>query len=115
LHSPPSNLGGPKTFGACPLVGVEPLLIRIFPRRYVMSDHPSAGKELMKGAGSFLGHVLALVLGLVLMIGGVALGVTLVALPLGIAVGFAGLLLAMWGLFGWAQEKKSAAQPPSQP
>jgi hypothetical protein len=80
-----------------------------------MTDHASTGKELVKGAGGLLGHVIAVVVGLVLMIGGVALGVTVVALPLGIAVGFAGLLLALWGLFGWSEERKSAAQPPGQP
>jgi hypothetical protein len=77
-----------------------------------MTEHTSASKELAKGAGQLLAHLIALVVGLALMIVGIALGVTLVALPLGIAVGFAGLALALWGLAGWSAQKQVPAQPP---
>ncbi len=74
--------------------------------------HTGAGQELAKGAGTLLGHVLAVVVGLALMIAGLALGVTIVALPVGIAIGFAGLAVLGWGLFGWAQTRKVPQGPP---
>ncbi len=60
------------------------------------------GKELAKGTARFVGHGLAVVLGVILMIMGVAMGVSLVLLPFGIPVGLVGLLVFLWGLFGWA-------------
>ena len=45
-------------------------------------------------------HVGATVLGALLMFVGVAMGVTLVLVPVGVGVGFLGLLVFMWGLFG---------------
>jgi hypothetical protein len=52
----------------------------------------------METGGRFLGHAVAVALGLVLMIVGLALGVTMVLLPIGLPVGFAGLFVVMWGL-----------------
>jgi hypothetical protein len=85
-------------------------------RRYIMAAHESMSKELAKGAGLFVGHVIAIAGGLVLMIAGIALGVTIVALPIGIVVGLAGLGAFLWGLFGWSQHKLSggAASPTSR-
>jgi hypothetical protein len=77
-----------------------------------MTEHTSVSKDLAKGAGQLLGHLIAFVVGLALMFVGLALGVTVVALPVGIAVGLAGLLVAVWGLFGWSQQKQVPAQPP---
>jgi hypothetical protein len=76
-----------------------------------MTEHESAGRELAKGAGIFLGHVIALVVGLVLMVAGLAMGVSLVLLPIGIPVGLVGLGVFLWGLFGRAEEKG----PPNPP
>ena len=78
-----------------------------------MTERESVGKELVKGAGSLLAHTTALAVGFALMIAGVALGVTIVALPVGLAVGFAGLLLFLWGLFGRSQGKPTPPQPPN--
>ena len=75
-----------------------------------MSEHKSTGGELVRGAGRAVGHVLAIVGGLVLMVAGVAMGVTMVLLPLGIPLGLVGLCILLWGLFGWSQEKESRAQ-----
>jgi len=72
-----------------------------------MTEHESTGHELATGAKRFVGHVLAIVGGLVLMIAGVAMGVTMVLLPIGIPLGLVGLLLFIWGVFGWSREKKS--------
>ena len=80
-----------------------------------MTERESVGKELVKGAGSLLAHTIALAVGFALMIAGVALGVTIVALPVGLAVGFAGLLLFLWGLFGRSAGEPTPPQPPNPP
>jgi hypothetical protein len=69
-----------------------------------MSEHETAGRELAKGAGRMAIHIFAIVVGLVLMFVGVAMGVTVVMLPAGVPVGFFGLFLFLWGLAGDAQE-----------
>lgn len=48
---------------------------------------------------SVLGHVLAVVIGFVMMIVGLALGVTMIMLPVGVVVGLAGAALFVGGLF----------------
>ena len=50
-------------------------------------------------AGHFLGHVAAVVLGFVLMIVGLAMGVTMVLLPAGIVIGLIGVALVVGGVF----------------
>ena len=70
-----------------------------------MLDPESTGQQLLKGTGRLVGHMAAIVVGLVLMFGGVGMGVTLVMLPIGIPVGLVGLLLFLWGLFGYSQAK----------
>jgi hypothetical protein len=77
-----------------------------------MTEHDNLSKDLARGTGRLLSHLVAVVVGVVLMISGVALGVTIVALPLGIPVGLVGLFVFLWGLFGWSQQTKAAAQPP---
>jgi hypothetical protein len=59
---------------------------------------------MAKGAGRIAIHLVAFVLGVILMIAGLAMGVTIVLLPFGLPVGIGGLFVAMWGLFGWANE-----------
>jgi hypothetical protein len=81
----------------------------------MMTEHATAGQELARGTGRLLVHVVAIVVGLVLMIGGVALGVTVVALPAGIPVGLAGLGIFLWGMAGRSPEKKVPVQPPPAP
>jgi len=53
------------------------------------------------------GHLAAIVVGLVLMVMGLALGVTIVLLPLGVPVGLVGILLFLWGL--------ALSRPPDRP
>jgi hypothetical protein len=74
-----------------------------------MSEQEPAGRELAKGAGRMAIHLFAIFAGLVLMVLGVAMGVTLVMLPVGIPVGFFGLFVFLWGLFGKAEEAKGPA------
>ena len=76
-----------------------------------MNAHPTVGRELAKGAGRFAAHALAIVLGVILCVAGLAMGVSIALLPIGIPVGFAGLFLLMWGLFGGAEEGKLPPYP----
>jgi hypothetical protein len=61
------------------------------------TEHASA-RHLLQTGERFLGHTIAVLVGLMLMILGLAMGVTMVALPIGIPVGLGGLLLFIWGL-----------------
>jgi hypothetical protein len=69
----------------------------------IMTEQKSTIQELARGAGRVFAHLGALVVGLVLMIVGIAMGVTMVMLPVGIAVGFVGLFVFIWGIFGRKQ------------
>ncbi len=79
----------------------------------------SVSQDLAKGAGRFMAHFLSLVAGLILIVVGIAMGVTIAMLPIGITLGFLGLALFMWGLFGWQEESKPPFPPhtrtPTQP
>jgi len=55
--------------------------------------------HLLAGVGRFLEHATAVVLGFVLMVIGLALGVTMIMLPVGIVVGLVGVALFVGGLF----------------
>jgi hypothetical protein len=67
-------------------------------------------RNLAGAGGRFLGHTAAVVLGLVLMVSGVGMGVTIVLLPLGIPIGLIGLGLFLWGFFGKARTDGNAAE-----
>jgi hypothetical protein len=56
--------------------------------------------------GRFLGHAAVAILGFILMIVGLALGVTMVLLPVGVVVGSIGVAAFVWGLFGHLQNAK---------
>jgi cbb3-type cytochrome oxidase maturation protein len=43
---------------------------------------------------------------------GLAMGVSMVLLPIGIPVGLAGLLVFLWGIYGRSGAKDAPAQPP---
>jgi uncharacterized membrane protein len=47
----------------------------------------------------FLEHAAAVVLGLIMMVVGLALGVTMIMLPVGITIGMLGVALVVGGLF----------------
>jgi hypothetical protein len=74
-----------------------------------------AAKELVKGVGSFFGHVAAIIVGLILSVVGLAMGVTIVMLPIGIPACVLGLALVILGLIGYSREAKVSPKPPSQP
>jgi hypothetical protein len=77
-----------------------------------MNAHPSAGQELVKGTGRFVAHAVAIVVGMIFMVTGIAMGVTIAMLPIGIPLGFVGLAVFFWGLFGKTEVKEPPAQPP---
>ncbi|HTQ39494.1 MAG TPA: hypothetical protein VMJ32_10725 [Pirellulales bacterium] len=54
--------------------------------------------EEVKGAGRFLGHSASVIAGLLLLLAALAMGVSLVLLPVGLFVGLVGFLLIVWGL-----------------
>ena len=56
-------------------------------------------RRLLAGVGRVLEHAAVVFVGLVLMIVGLGLGVTMVMLPVGIVVGLIGVLLVVGGLF----------------
>lgn len=69
-----------------------------------MVENRATRKDLAKEAGHLLGHGAAVVAGMVLMITGMAMGVSVVLLPLGVPLGLAGLFVFLWGLFGTPQD-----------
>jgi hypothetical protein len=72
-------------------------------------------KDLVKGVGNFFGHVMAIIAGLILSVVGLAMGVTIVMLPVGLGVCLLGLALVIWGLVGYSQQSKTPPNPPPQP
>jgi hypothetical protein len=70
-----------------------------------MVENKPVGSALAKGAGRLAVHVLALVAGMVLMVVGLGMGVSVVMLPVGIPVGLFGVLLFLWGLSGHPEQQ----------
>jgi hypothetical protein len=73
-----------------------------------------AAQELAKGAGVLALHLMGIAAGLVLMVVGLAMGVSMVLLPVGVPVGLFGLLMFLWGLFGWAGAERAPAPQPTR-
>jgi hypothetical protein len=66
------------------------------------SEDGSAKHELAE-AGKRVGlHLAAIIGGLILMIVGLGMGVTMVLLPIAIPLGLVGVVLTIWGFFGWS-------------
>lgn len=78
-----------------------------------MNVQHTFGRDLAKGAGRLAAHALAIVLGLILSVAGLAMGVSIALLPIGIPVGLVGLALLLWGLFGGGEEMKVPPYPPA--
>jgi hypothetical protein len=60
--------------------------------------HTTTGRVFL-GVGHFLEHAATVFLGLVMIIVGLGLGVTMIMLPVGVVVGLIGVLLVVGGLF----------------
>ena len=56
-------------------------------------------RHLLETGERFLAHTIAVFVGLVLMIVGLGMGVTMVLLPIGLPLGLGGLVLLAWGLY----------------
>ena len=79
-----------------------------------MTENKSTAKEFARAAGRGIVQIGAIIVGLILMIGGVAMGVTIVMLPIGIGIGIAGLFVFLWGIFSGAQRGSEASETPRQ-
>jgi hypothetical protein len=77
-----------------------------------MAEHKSVGRAIAEGGGRFVVHIAAVVVGLILMVIGLAMGVSVVLLPVSIPVGLVGLLALLWGLFGFSPEQPANIGPP---
>lgn len=64
-----------------------------------MTHGPSTGRHMIEAGERFIGHTLAVVLGVVMIVSGMGMGVTMVLLPIGVPLGTMGLLLVLWGVF----------------
>jgi hypothetical protein len=60
---------------------------------------PTSLRHFLAMGGHFLGHVVAVALGFVLIIVGLAMGVTMVMLPVGIVIGLLGVAMVVSGVF----------------
>jgi hypothetical protein len=72
-----------------------------------MKDIHASNHHLLESGGRFLAHSVAVLLGLVLVILGLGLGVTMVALPVGLPMGLAGLLLCVGGFYRGGPSKQT--------
>ena len=61
--------------------------------------HTMTVHGVLVGIGRFLEHAAAVVVGLILMIVGLGLGVTMIMLPVGLAIGLLGVAIVVAGLF----------------
>jgi hypothetical protein len=60
--------------------------------------------HVLAGIGRFLEHTAAVAVGLIMMILGLGLGVTMIMLPAGIVIGLLGTAVLVGGLFGRIDE-----------
>lgn len=74
-----------------------------------MTTRHEFGKGLAKVSAALCSHAAAIAGGLILMLLGIAMGVSIVLLPIGIPVGFVGLGLVLWGLFGRSRNEQTTA------
>jgi hypothetical protein len=72
-----------------------------------MKNAHDSDRHLLEMGERFVGHTIAVLVGIVLMIAGLGMGVTMVLLPIGLPLGLAGLLLCMWGLYFAAPRKQT--------
>ena len=67
--------------------------------------HTMTFRGALAGVGRFLEHAAAVVVGLIMMIVGLGLGVTMIMLPVGITIGLLGVALLVGGLFARIDDK----------
>lgn len=67
--------------------------------------HAISFHGVFTGVGRFLEHSAAVVLGLIMMIVGLGLGVTMIMLPAGLVIGLTGAAVFVGGLFARLDER----------
>lgn len=73
-----------------------------------MSQHSVPNQQVADGVQAepkshAVGHFVATIGGLLLAIVGLAMGVSVVLLPVAIPVGLVGMVVLIWGLFTWSR------------
>ena len=68
--------------------------------------HPMTVHGALTGVGRFFEHAAAVVIGLIMMIVGLGLGVTMIMLPVGIPLGLLGVAMVVAGLFARFDEPR---------
>jgi hypothetical protein len=63
--------------------------------------------HVWRGIARFLEHAAAVVVGFVMMVVGLALGVTMIMLPAGLVIGLLGVAIFVGGLFARFDETKT--------
>ena len=66
--------------------------------------HAASTHPLLSGLGRFFEHAIAIIVGLVMMIVGLGLGVTMIMLPVGLVVGLLGVAVLLGGIFAHIDE-----------
>jgi hypothetical protein len=79
----------------------------IMHKRTDTHEHGTHQHELLEEGKQFISHAAAIGVGFALMVAGLGMGVTMVLLPIGLPVGLVGVLLFVWGLFGYATKDRS--------
>jgi hypothetical protein len=69
--------------------------------------HPMTVHGALTGVGRFLEHAAAVVIGLIMMIVGLGLGVTMIMLPVGLTIGLLGVAMVVAGVFARIDEQRS--------
>jgi membrane-bound ClpP family serine protease len=69
--------------------------------------HPMTVQGALTGVGRFFEHAAAVVIGLIMMIVGLGLGVTMIMLPVGITIGLLGVAMLVAGVFARIDEPRS--------
>jgi hypothetical protein len=59
----------------------------------------------VRAAEGALGHIVAVIVGFVMMVVGLGLGVTMILLPVGIVIGLLGVAIFVGGLFAHMNER----------
>jgi hypothetical protein len=63
-------------------------------------------KETLKTGRTAATHLAAVAAGFVAMVVGLGMGVTVIALPVGVPLGLVGLGLFLWGLWGFGEARR---------
>lgn len=68
-------------------------------------------RHLAQAGESMAVHAAAIVGGLVLMVGGIGMGVTIMLIPIAIPLGIVGFGLFLWGVAGWQRSRRAKQRP----